>query len=62
MPIRNKSMLSGHPWRMPHLTGMRSDREPLRFSWAERLLRKIWIHFNRISGIPNFEAVERIYS
>ena len=26
IPIKNKSMLRGHPWRMPHLTEIGSER------------------------------------
>ena len=41
--IRNKSILSGQPWRMPHLTEIGSEREPLRLSWAVKSERKIRI-------------------
>ena len=41
IPIMNKSMLNGHPCRIPHLTEIESERELLRLSLAERLERKI---------------------
>ena len=58
----NKSMLSGHPCRIPHLTGIESEREPFRLNLAERLERKILIQFRREAGIPNLEAVKRMNS
>ena len=61
MPIKNKSMLRGHPWRMPHLTEIGSERYSFRLSWAVKSVRKIRIQFRRVTGIPNLEAVERIF-
>ena len=34
MPNKNRSMLSGHLCRMPHLTGIGAERVPLRLSVA----------------------------
>ena len=56
----NKSMLSGHPCRIPHLTGIESEREPFRLNLEKRLERKILIQFRREAGISNLEAVEKI--
>ena len=62
MPIKNKSMLSRHPCRMPHLNRIGVERVSLRLSLAERLEKNIWIQFIRVAGICNLEAVERMKS
>ena len=62
MPIKNRSILNGHPWRMPHLIGIGAEKVPLRLILAERLVRNILIQFIIVIGICSLEAVERMKS
>ena len=45
-------MLSEHPCRMPHLTGIDFERDPFRLSLAEKLEKKIKSRLEEKLGFP----------
>ena len=58
MPIKSRSILSGHPCWIPYLIGIESEKLPLTFSLAEKLEKNIWMQLRRVANIPSLDAVE----